>query len=360
MSKVLLWSDNHVHMHKNQLSRLEDCLTALRWVFETAIDRGINTLIFAGDLFQDRQKIHVISYEKTFRLIREFCDTHPELKLFLLVGNHDMWYNERWDVSSVAPLEAIHNVKVIAQPQAVEITYDCTMDFLPYTKNPVEDVQTHFIKKNRVLISHVALDGAQLNSMYNTKAEISVEFEGDMVKVDLNTFEGWERVFLGHYHSAQKMNDVVEYIGSPLELNFGEAHCEKHIIVLDTDTLEVDYVVNDFSPKHLIIKESQIDNYDLEGNFVQIIVDDITATDIIDLRKNVLKGRGVATLDFKEKKVKKEDTPKSEVQQLLSNLALGVDSGDSILERWATAHGHDKLDLTKLLTIGNDILRRSQ
>jgi DNA repair exonuclease SbcCD nuclease subunit len=344
-------------MHKNQLSRLDNCLEALKWVFDTAIARGINTIIFGGDLFQDRQKIHVISYEKTFRLIRKYCSENPDLKLFLLVGNHDMWYNEKWDVSSVAPLEAIDNVKVIAQPMAVEVTDDCTVDFLPYTKNPVEDVHTYFPTKNRILVSHVALDGAQLNSMYNTKAEISVEFEGDMVKVDLKTFEGWERVFLGHYHSAQKMNDIVEYIGSPLELNFGEAHCEKHIIVLDTDTLEVEYVVNDFSPKHLIIKESQIDKYDLEGNFVQIIVDDIASTDIIDLRKTVLKDRGIATLEFKEKNVKKEDVPKTDMQQLLTNMNEG---GDTILEKWAKAHGHDSLDLDKLLTIGQDIIRRSQ
>lgn len=359
MSRVILFSDLHCHMHKNSMSRLDDCLKALEWVFTTAIENNIKTIIFAGDLFQDRQKIHVISYEKTFRLIRDYCNNNPEIKLFLLVGNHDMWFNEKWDVSSVSPLEAINNVKVIAQPMAVKVTDDCVMDFLPYTKNPIEDVHKFFDKKNRILISHIALDGAQLNSMYNTKAEISVEFEGDMVKVDLKTFEGWERVFLGHYHSAQKMNEVVEYIGSPLELNFGEAHCEKHIIILDTDSLEVEYVVNDFSPKHLIIKESEIDNYDLENNFVQIIVDDITSTDIIDLRKTVLKGRGISTLEFKEKTVKKEEAPKSEIQQLMVNIANSQE-GDSILERWAKAQGHDKLDLTKLLTIGQDIIRRSQ
>lgn len=353
MSKVLLFSDAHIHMHKNQLSRLDDCLGALKWVFETAIAKGIKTIVFAGDLFQDRQKIHVISYEKTFRLIRQYCDNHPELKLFLLVGNHDMWFSDKWDVSSVAPLEAIANVKVIALPSAVQVTDDCTMDFLPYTKNPVEDVHKYFPKKNRILISHVALDGAQLNSMYNTKAEISVEFEGDMVKVDLKTFEGWERVFLGHYHSAQKMNDVVEYIGSPLELNFGEAHQEKHIIVLDTDSLDVEYVVNDFSPKHLIIRESELNNYNLEGNFVQVIVDDIASTDIIDLKKTVLKDKGIATLEFKEKTKKNSDDKKEPAHvEMIKDMANG-----NILEKWADSYGFANLDREKLLKIGQEIIR---
>jgi DNA repair exonuclease SbcCD nuclease subunit len=335
-------------MHKNQLSRLDDCLKVLEWIFETAIKKGINTIVFAGDLFQDRQKIHVISYEKTFRIIRHYCTQHPDLKVFLLVGNHDMWYNERWDVSSVAPLEAIKNVKVIAQPCAVQVADDCTMDFLPYTKNPLEDVKTYFEKKNRILISHIALDGATLNSLYGTKAEISVEFEGDMTKVGIDTFNGWERVFLGHYHGAQKLNDVVEYIGSPLELNFGEAFQQKHIIILETDTLEVEYVLNDFSPKHLIIKESEIDHYDLEGNFVQVIVDDITSTDIINMKRKV-KNQGFATIEFKEKPIKKE---KEEVQKI--DL-----SGGDILERWIQAKSPVNINAKKLLAIAQDIIGRS-
>lgn len=350
-----MFSDLHCHMHKSSLARLDDCLRVLEWVFETAIKRGIKTIVFAGDLFQDRQKIHVISYEKTFRLIRGYCTAHPDLKVFLLVGNHDMWYNEKWDVSSVAPLEAINNVKVIAQPCSVAVTDDCTMDFLPYTKNPVEDVKTHFIKKNSILISHIALDGAQLSALYHTKAEISVEFEGDMVKVGIDTFNGWKKVFLGHYHCAQKLSESVEYIGSPLELNFGEAFQQKHIIVLDTKSLETEYVINDFSPKHLIIKESEVEHHNLEGNFVQVIVDDITSTDIIDMKKNV-KDRGFASLEFKEKPKKKERVSEEEHEELSEK--FDITEGE-VLERWAKAKGFGNLDLTKLIDIGQDIIRRS-
>ena len=46
----------------------------------------------------------------------------------------------------------------------------------------------------------------------------------------------------------------VEYIGSPLQLSFGEAFQEKHLIIFDQDKKECEYILNDFSPKHLIIK----------------------------------------------------------------------------------------------------------
>jgi DNA repair exonuclease SbcCD nuclease subunit len=153
------------------------------------------------------------------------------------------------------------------------------------------------------------------------------------------------------------MNEVVEYIGSPLELNFGEAHTEKHIIVLDTDTLDVDYVVNDFSPKHLIIRESEIDQYQLDGNFVQIIVDDIASTDIIDLKKTVLKDKGIATLEFKERTKKKKVDDENEDEPAHVAMIKDMANGN-IFEKWAKAQGHPNLDLEKLLSIAQEITGR--
>jgi DNA repair exonuclease SbcCD nuclease subunit len=354
MSKILLFSDIHIHMHKNQFSRLEDCLRALEWVFETALARKIKTIVFGGDLFQDRNKIHVISYEKTFKLINKYCGD-GDLNLCVLVGNHDMWYSDKWDVSSVGPLTAIKNVQVINQPCSLTLE-DCTIDFLPYTRNPIEDINNHFQSKNDILISHCSVDGAKLNTFFNTKAEISVEYEGDMVKVDTNAFKGWKRVFLGHYHAAQKLNDVVEYIGSPLELNFGEAFQEKHIIVFDTETLDTEYVLNDFSPKHLIIKEDDIENYDIGGNFVQIMVNDVTSTNIIDMKKSI-KDKGCCTVEFREKTQKKEELTDEDKKEIKNKLDFS--SGD-ILEKWIKAKGHGKLEFDKLLAIGQDVVRRAQ
>jgi DNA repair exonuclease SbcCD nuclease subunit len=331
------------------MSRLEDGLKVLEWIFKTAIERDINTLVFAGDLFQDRQRIHTISYEKTFNLIRQFMNAYPQLNMFLLVGNHDMWFNNKWDVSSISPLEAIRGIKVINQCGAVEVAPGYKMDFLPYTKNPIEDIANCFPLKSDVLISHIAIDEAKLNSF--TRAEVSVEYEGDMVKVDVDKFTEWKKIFSGHYHLTQKIGDNFEYIGSPYELNFGEAFQQKHIIIFDTETLENEYVINNFSPKHLIIKENQLDRYELNGNFVQVIVDDITSTDLVDMRHKIVDQNKTASLEFKEQKKKIEN--QDDVQQ-----KFDFASGE-ILERYIQAKGCDNLDPVKLLAIGKEICQNA-
>lgn len=350
-TKILLFSDLHVHMHKNLMSRLEDGLKVLEWIFRTAIEHDIETIVFGGDLFQDRQRIHTISYEKTFNLIRKFMDTYPQLKLYLLEGNHDMWFNNKHDVSSISPLQAIRGVTVVNKCESIEVLPNYKMDFLPYTKNPVEDILQNFKNKSDILIGHIAIDEAKLNSF--TRAEVSVEYEGDMVKVDIDKFNNWKRVFLGHYHLAQKLNNVVEYIGSPYELNFGEAFQQKHIIILDVDTLDTEYIINDFSPKHLIIKESQVDRYKLDGNFVQIVVEDITSTDIVDMRHKIVEKNKTASLEFKEQK-RKEFEIKDDVQD-----KFDFASGE-ILERYIKAKGCGELNFDKLLNIGKEICQKAQ
>src|SRR6185369_1573878 len=110
MDDILIFSDIHIHPHKKSINRLHDCLKVLEWVFTTAQERQINKVIFVGDLYQDRQKIDVMTYHLTFNILQKYCQ---DIHFWLLLGNHDLWYHDKWDISSVHPLSAIENITVI-------------------------------------------------------------------------------------------------------------------------------------------------------------------------------------------------------------------------------------------------------
>src|SRR5690606_11013821 len=121
-----------------------------------------------------------------------------------------------------------------------------------------------------------------LNTLYGTKSDVIVEYDNDMMPVDSSIFDGWDMTLLGHYHGAQELNDGVEYVGSPLQLSFGEAFQTKHIIVLDLETLEKEYIENTFSPVHLIVTPEDIEheNYELKDNFVRLVTQDVSNIEI--------------------------------------------------------------------------------
>src|SRR5688572_10201575 len=112
MPKLLFFSDIHIAAHKGSQDRLDDCLNVLKWVFDTARKRKIKTVVFGGDLFQDRQKISLLAYNKTFDVLAE----NEDININLLLGNHDLWYYEDTSVSSVHPLSALPHVHVLSKP----------------------------------------------------------------------------------------------------------------------------------------------------------------------------------------------------------------------------------------------------
>lgn len=353
MPRLLIYSDAHVYAHKKNLERLDDCLQTLDWVFRTACQRDIKNVLFVGDLFQNRQKIDIYTYQHTFEIFQKYQDV---LNHWLLLGNHDMWHNESWEISSLIPLGAIKNILVINRPCTLEVD-GFPISFLPYTKDPIESLQS--IENNynkRVLFAHIAIDGAILNVHANTYSEEVVEHDGDMIKVDANILNNWDQVFLGHYHAEQKLTDKIEYVGSPLQLSYGEAFQKKHIIIYDPETNEKEYIENTFSPQHYICSPDEAEQADFnERAFVKIQSDDLLSPENIALQKKL-----ISTQKFTEVKIvplrKKFQEEKHIIENAKSILADEMEMAKKYLELM----GSGNLDRLKLLEVFNDIKNRKE
>ena len=357
MGKSLIFSDLHLHSHKKNVDRLNDCLEVLDWTLKEAVVNECEDILFLGDLFHERSKIDILNYLRAFEKFMTFNHEHPEINVWLLVGNHDMYHKERWDVNSVKPLTAIPNVHIIEKPQTVEIQ-GVKVDFIPHVENPLGELEK--LKAGRsdadlqLLLCHLAVHGATLNTLYATTADVIVEHDDVMEIVTPDVFADWTQTFLGHYHAPQVLTSdgSVEYIGSPLELSFGEAYQDKHIMIFDMDTFQKKYIDNDFSPKHLMVPSSDIDKVDLEKNFVKIIVEDMGSKELVDLRKKLVE-KNVADVSFKSKEKKKEDAAEVE------NAKAILYKSDEMLEEYIKSVGTPAgIDHDKLLKIGKQILQK--
>ncbi len=358
MAKALVYSDLHVHSHKGRTDRLHDCLEVLRWTFEEAEKNECKHILFLGDLFHERSKIDVLNYLRTFEVFMEYMLNKPLYDIYLLIGNHDMYHYERWDVNAVKPLSAIPGVNIVDAPQTLWLS-GTPVDFLPHTENPVRELEA--LKKNRVkgeknaiplrlLLGHMAVHGAELNILYGTKADVIVEYDNRMVVVEPSIFDPWDMTLLGHYHGAQKLSEKAEYIGSPLQLSFGEAFQTKHIMVLDLETLEKKYIDNDFSPIHLIVTPQDIEhqNYDLKNNFVRVVANGPSTTQILKLRKEIGE-QGCASLDFTVKERQKEED-----QTVIEDAKAILLKEDEMLETYISEVNKD-LDPKLLFLKGQEV-----
>lgn len=357
MSKALIFSDLHIHAHKDRTDRLQNCIDVLNWIFEEASKNDCKYIFFLGDLFHERAKIDVKNYLKTFEVfMNHMIEDSADRDVYLLVGNHDMYHKERWDINSIKPLSAIPKVNIIDQPQQTVIE-NVKIDWMPHTENPIKEL-VELKKKNKgagsILFGHMSVNGALLNTCFGTRSDVVVEYDNDMIPVDVEQFSDWDHVFLGHYHGPQKLNEKVEYVGSPLQLTFGEAFQEKHVIVLDLETFEKKYIQNNFSPKHLIItpKDIQDENYELDGNFVRVVTDNIASKDLIDLKRDIVKKHNILSIDTKQ-----TDKKKNIDQDTVLNIKTDLLNVNDIIKNYIKhTKIPDGLDEKKLIEIGKNCL----
>jgi DNA repair exonuclease SbcCD nuclease subunit len=349
MSRILGFSDIHIHPHKKKFERLCDCLAALEWVFDTALENEIEEIVFAGDLFQDREKIDVMTYHMTFNVLEKYLN--GKIKLYLLLGNHDLWYHDRWDINSVKPFSALPGVTVIDRPSTLAVA-GVDVDFLPYTHTPIDnlnELRAVATKRRgqRTLFAHLAVHGAQLNTLYHTHSDVIIEHDGEMKKVDATVFHGWDQVFLGHYHGEQKISANAEYIGSPLQLSFGEAFQHKHVILYDLKSGSKKYVQNKKSPQHFIIKESEVAKYDVKNNYVQVYTEDLNETHISDIRRDLEK-QSPANIEV-------IPVPKQDTQKLIADCQAIFLNEEEMMKRWMEEAGVGDLDRDYCFEKGKEV-----
>jgi DNA repair exonuclease SbcCD nuclease subunit len=113
-----------------------------------------------------------------------------------------------------------------------------------------------------------------------------------MVFVDASVLQGWDQVFLGHYHAPQLISENIEYVGSPWQINYSEAFQKKHLVVYDLITHEKQYIVNTFSPKHFIYTPEQSHSHVFEEEaFIKIKTDNIKSSENVEIQKALLENK---------------------------------------------------------------------
>jgi DNA repair exonuclease SbcCD nuclease subunit len=288
----------------------------------------------------------------------EMITKKPDFDVWLLIGNHDMYHKETWDVNSVKPLSAIPGIHIIDEPSTITFG-GRQIDFCPHTENPIAELAKLKAGRSKdsltLLMGHMAVHGAKLNRLYGTKSDVIVEYDGDLQPVSVDVFDDWDMTLLGHYHGAQQLNDKVEYVGSPLQLSFGEAFEEKHVLLLDLETLEKEYIPNTFSPVHYIITPEDVPTYNLKDNFVRIVLDGVDEKGKVDLRREILANHEVASLDFKEKEKKIEED-----EVIIDDAKANLLNEEEMMENYVKDNPPPaELDVKKLLSKGMFICNMS-
>jgi len=218
------YGQDKVEDKTNLPERLFSIQTALNGIAEYCIKNDIKNIVIGGDLLHGKSVIYALAQS----IMLDFFRKYNYLSFIVIDGNHDL---SGKGASAVSALKSIDN-----EPNVLRIEDDYwrkkDLLFVPYSYNMVDIIKNN---KETFLISHFGLTEAMLNSGISIVSSLSSK---DLVG-------RYKYVLLGHYHKPQEMitDDIqIYYVGSPIQLDWGEKNETKRFLVVDTEKKTIESI----------------------------------------------------------------------------------------------------------------------
>lgn len=255
MSKIGIVGDLHFGIKNNNENFLK---FQIDWFYKELIpklkEEKCDTIVFLGDVFDNRVSISPLILTSVRKLFKDICKsfiTH------VVVGNHDCYYRNTNDVHS---LEVLEDQGAFVYPEITEIElFNKKCLILPWlTKNTLEKAEKILTKNNYDLcFGHLEVNGFEM-------AKNHIKTNG----MTQDTFFNCRKVYSGHFH-IRNVDGQIKYVGTPYELYWGDYLEEKGFTILDTNTMEETYFLNETSPKHIKIKSKDLNIKDLDIELIK-------------------------------------------------------------------------------------------
>ena len=340
--KLLLIGDLHFGEKSNSEKFNKQVMSFLGWACDTGVANEVDGVIQLGDYYHTRHKIDVSTLNYGIQGAELLASTFDPSNVFVLIGNHDLYYLERLDMSSVNCLKKHINV----------VSDICD----------IADLNDSY-ESGEVLLTPWVTDGEMWDSVVVKSSEYPYvmghfEFQGFMLNEGYAVEHGYshrslkraKRVISGHYHSPQQ-KDNVQYAGTPYPITMNEANEPHGVYILDTETDELEFIqyeaVKVISVPYDEVDADFIDGLDPENTSIRIeFPDDLEDETIVDEFKEVL-----SEFNFSDIKVKHTSTKVKEILESDVGEVSNVENIDEVVMKFITGsseiEGVDKARLQK-------------
>ena len=299
--KILHFADAHIDManygRHDPVSglpmRVLDFLKSLDSIVDTAIERKVDLVIFAGDAYKDRSPAPTFQREWGKRIMRL---SQAKIPTLLLVGNHDISpsigrahalqefktlqvpYVKVLDMPELLKPEDIWDLplQVIAMPwvarsglmASLEMSAEKPEDIYSNIESRISDLMEDMLSQIDdslpvILTAHASIEGAKFGGERLVMLGNDLVLTGSLVKNPKLSY-----VAMGHIHKPQDVNEgyqpPVVYPGSIERVDFGEAKEDRYFVIADVEKgrdTEVEWIqlteVRKFIDRRAVLKSGE-------------------------------------------------------------------------------------------------------
>lgn len=312
--KVAIITDQHFGSRNDSLHFLDFYEKFYDETFFPVIDSaGINTVLILGDTFDRRKYVNFYSLQRAKKM---FFDKLAErnIKVHMLVGNHDTYYKNTNDVNSPSlVLEEYTNINIIKNPTTLQVenTSICMMPWI-CPENYEHSMQTLKLTEATICMGHFEIEGFQ---MYRG----APSQEG----LEPKLFNKFDLVFSGHYHHKSSRGNI-HYLGNPYELTWQDYDDPRGFHLLDLNSQELEFIRNPNQIFKKLVYDDKVDDIKtitsmdlshLKNSYVKVVVINKTNPYLFDSLINRLYQTGPIDITIAEDFTEQEDLDEYDIDQ---------------------------------------------
>jgi len=243
-------------------------------------EHNIKTLIHLGDVV-DRRKF--INHQTAAIFRREFFDVlwKEKIDTHIIIGNHDTYFKNTNEVNAVENLytsfDGINEPFIYTRPKVVEFD-GLPILFLPWICDDNREESSNMIRTANapIVFGHLEIKGIEMqNGVINQYGN------------DKSEFKRFEKVVSGHFHKHTDDGQIY-YCGAQYEQTWSDYKDQKGFHIFDTETRELERIVNPRTiHKKIIYDDSKKDYETLDiqqyhKHFIKLVVLNKTNEDVFD------------------------------------------------------------------------------
>ena len=267
--KIAILNDTHCGVRNASEIYLDNAEEFYEKVFfPKCEEEGITHIIHLGDYYDHRK---FVNFRALTHNRKNFLNILRERKMTMdiIPGNHDVYYKNTNDLNSLKEClgHYMDEVNIIMEPEVKEYG-SLKMAMLPWICPENYEQSIEFVKTCEAdwLGGHLELNGFEV-------LRGVVSHDG----MDPKLFKRFELVLTGHYHCSSR-RDNIWYLGTQMEFNWNDAHDPKYFHILDTETREIEKILNPHTLYHKIYYDDKKQDYVdfdtsiLRNKFVMVVV----------------------------------------------------------------------------------------
>jgi len=260
-----------------------------KWLRDDLVSKGIKVIFFTGDIFDTRNAINVEALVETYRIFKTLLS---DFDIHVVIGNHDMYYEDSYDITPLELFNDLSNVTIYRDSITKIKVFDSkTIHMVPWIINDNVGEFHQYLdsisddKDNNILFGHFEM--------------IGVDMEGG----NISTFGLQPKAFTdsayltisGHYHGKSALTangSTIQYLGSPYPLTFANTDADHGYWVMDEEC-KLEFFLNTVSPSFTTLYDTNdlSELGDLSNSFVRLYINNSKSKDAIFAIRSLIEAK---------------------------------------------------------------------